>query len=134
MCGWGGRGGHGGDMGLFQSVRLVNKKQRSVRSERHALLSISCVHFPRSLLQGPSQIPVEKHKVNNFNGWLCRADVQTKRLISVSQVVSPSQRLKSSRDEDTPEIFMGKDHTQSQGDAGAAALCSGYTCEESVHL
>lgn len=24
---------------------------------------------------------------------------------------------------------MGKDHTQSQGDAGAAALCSGYTCE-----
>lgn len=121
-------------MGLFQSVRPVNKKKRSVRSKKHARLRVSpacrSLPVPSSLLQGSPQIPAEKSKVTNFNGWLCRArDVQTKRVISISQAVSPSQRLKSSCDGDTTEIVMGKDHTQSQGDAGAAALCSGYTGE-----
>lgn len=122
-------------MGLFQSVSWVNKKKRrSVRSARHALLSASpaCTPLlvPSSSVQGPPQIPTETSEANNFNGWLCRArDVQTKRVFSISEAFSPSQRLKSSCDEDTTEIFMGTDHTQSQGDAGATVLSSGHMCE-----
>lgn len=59
--------------------------------------------------------------------------MQSERVISISQAVSPCQRLKNSSDEDTTEIFMGKGHTHSQEDAGAGALCSGYT-RETAHL
>lgn len=82
-----------------------------------------------SALQGPPRIPAWKCKAKSFNAWLCRArDVQSKRVISISQAVSPCQRLNSC-DEDTTEIFMGKGHAHSQDDAGAGALCSGYTRE-----
>lgn len=98
---------------------------------RDTLSSLPLPHArPYSSVQGPLQTPTEKSEASNFNGWLCRArDVQTTRVSSISEAFSPPQGLKSSCAEDATEIFMGKDHTQSQGDTGATALSSGHMCK-----
>lgn len=98
---------------------------------RDTLSSLPLPHArPYSSVQGPLQIPTEKSEASNFNGWLCRArDVQTKRVSSISEAFAPPQGLKSSCAEDTTEVFMGKDHTQSQGDTDATARSSGHMCE-----